>query len=296
MWGVRLSVKRGAKELDAVETLTEDDFMFFRDSVHLALEDGKFASRFPVLFKTFFTDWQSDDVPELERELRDIQATFRKMPPEPPDANWRAKLRQSGRTPETLAEVYVDKDGAPLLERLIALVQTAREHGLPILWGLAEEAEEEADELTFQARDELLLAAIGTGDLEQARACLEIGASPNAIANKRDETYHTWSDTPALYAAVARGDAAMVELLLSKGADPNGTFERRDIIDFEKIPSLVEALKHPGIATMLLKAGADPNLPSVWGEDCTNETFPLRHARGNPELEDLLKSYGAKSS
>src|SRR5262245_461273 len=107
--GVRLYVGGELGELDAVETATEDDFMFFRDSVHLALEGGKFASRYPILFKTFFSDWPSEDVPELERELREIQQVFRSMPPQPPDGNWRARLRQSGRKPETLAEVYTDK-------------------------------------------------------------------------------------------------------------------------------------------------------------------------------------------
>jgi hypothetical protein len=128
--GVRLYISDRSGEFDAVETATDDDCMFFRDSVYWVLGDGKFASR----FKTFFSDWQSEDVPGLERELREVHAAFRKLPPEPPDGNWRLKLRPFGRTPETLAEVYVDRDGAPLLERLIALAQTARERGLPVRW------------------------------------------------------------------------------------------------------------------------------------------------------------------
>gem|GEM_PF-6148260 len=268
--------------------------MFFRDSVHLALEDGKFASRFPMLFKTFSSDWQAEDVPELERELREIQKAFRSMPPEPPDANWRAKLRQSGRRPVSLAEVYVDKGGAPLLDRLIALAQTARDQGLPIRWGSEELAQgKSAGSAQRSQSDERLLAAVAAGDLELARAALAAGASPNAIADERDEPDRMWSHTPALHAAVTRGNAAMVELLLNNGADPNGVFERRGIVDFEKRPCLVDALKHPHIAAMLLRAGADPNLPSIWGEDSSNETSPLAHGKGNLELERLLKSYGA---
>jgi hypothetical protein len=137
---------------------------------------------------------------------------------------------------------------------------------------------------------------VAAGDLELARLALAGGASPNAMAEEHDETYHTWSHTPALHAAVTRGDAAMVELLLSNGADPDGTFERRGIIDFEKRPALVDALKHRSIAAMLLQAGADPNLPSIWGEDCSNETSPLRHAQGNLELEGLLIKHGARRS
>lgn len=295
MWGVRLSVQNDAGELDAVETATEDDFMFFRDSVHLALEEGKFAARFPMLFKTFFSDWPAEDVPALERELRDIQQAFRSRLPTPPDASWRARLRQSGRTPETLADVYVDKDGAPLLDRLIALAQTAREHGLPIQWG-SEQPGQSEESAQLSQNDEILLAAVAAGDLELARVALAGGASPNAMAEVRDETYHTWSHTPALHAAVTRGDAAMVELLLNSAADPNGVFERRGIIDFEKRPCLVDALQHPGIAARLLQAGADPNVPSIWGEDCSNETSPLAHAKGNPELERLLKSHGAREA
>ena len=63
-------------ELAAVETETEDDFMYFRDSVHMALEDGKFASRFPILMKTFLSDWEKEDAAGLERELKEIQAAF----------------------------------------------------------------------------------------------------------------------------------------------------------------------------------------------------------------------------
>jgi hypothetical protein len=141
--------------------------------------------------------------------------------------------------------------------------------------------------------DQLLLAAVRTGNLEAARTALVNGASPNAIANVNETPEGgPWSRTPALYSAVTRGDAPMVELLLKNGADPNGAFERQSI-DFETIPSLVAALRHHDIAAMLLQAGADPTLPSTWGEDRTTYTFPLAHAKGNVELQKLLKSYGA---
>src|SRR5262245_56813965 len=133
--GVRLSVENDRGELAVVETETEDDFMYFRDSVHLALEDGKFGGRVPILLKTFLSDWEKEDAPSLEQELKEIHAAFRKLPPRPPDGNWRAKLIRSARKPETLAEVYLDKDGGPLIERLIALAGVARENALPIKWG-----------------------------------------------------------------------------------------------------------------------------------------------------------------
>lgn len=133
-WGVRLYVEGRAGLLDAVETETEDDFMYFRDSVHLALEHGQFGDRFPTLMKAWFSDFEIDKVRMLERELLEIHAAFSKLPPEPLDGNWRAKLIRSGRKPDTLAEVYVDKDGAPLIKRLIGLARMARQNKLPIRW------------------------------------------------------------------------------------------------------------------------------------------------------------------
>src|SRR5262245_62432168 len=130
--GVRLYIEDHCGVRDAVETETEDDFMYFRDSVHMALERGVFGERFPVLMKKFFSDWEAKDVRALERELTEILAAFRRLPPKPLDGNWRSKLIRSGRKPASLADVYVDKDGAPLIERLIGLAQTAIEGKLPI--------------------------------------------------------------------------------------------------------------------------------------------------------------------
>jgi hypothetical protein len=50
--------------------------MYFGQSVHLALEDGKFASRFPALLKTFLSDREKEDEASLERELMEIHAAF----------------------------------------------------------------------------------------------------------------------------------------------------------------------------------------------------------------------------
>jgi hypothetical protein len=133
--GVRLYVEGSGGIVDEVETETEDDFMYFRDSIHSALEVGEYGNRFPIFMKAWFSDFARDDVAKLGRELQEIQSALRTMPPKPPDGNWRSKLIRSGRSPASLADVYIDKTGAPLIARLIELTQKARQHGLPVRWG-----------------------------------------------------------------------------------------------------------------------------------------------------------------
>jgi hypothetical protein len=133
--GVRLSVRDNSGEIGAVETATEDDFMYFRDSVHAALETGEFGSRFPTFMNKFFASWERDEVAALEKDLIEIDAALRKLAPNPPDANWSSKLAISNERPATLADVYLDKDGAPLVARLIALAALARKRGLAVNWG-----------------------------------------------------------------------------------------------------------------------------------------------------------------
>jgi hypothetical protein len=143
------------------------------------------------------------------------------------------------------------------------------------------------------AADDRLLRAVERGDLVQCRAALAEGASPNAIAAAQDE--RTWAKAPALYVACKQGHAAIVELLLAEGADPDARFTRQGPLDLEGIPCLIAALPDVAIVAMLLNAGADPNLPSYWGEDCTTERSPLAHAAGNSQATALLSSYGARS-
>jgi hypothetical protein len=133
--GVRFSVKNGDAELGAVETETEDDFMYFRDAIHAALETGEYGSRFPVFMNKFFAGWEPAEVAAFKRELGQIHEAFRKLPPNSPDGNWSSKAALSGRGPETLAEVYVDKDGAPLIQGLITLAGLAQSKHAGIEWG-----------------------------------------------------------------------------------------------------------------------------------------------------------------
>lgn len=138
-----------------------------------------------------------------------------------------------------------------------------------------------------------LFAAVKSGDLVTARAALANGASPHAefFASKANGSF---TSTPVLYFACQSGNELVARLLLSAGANPNAIWKRRGMLDFEECPCLIAALAHPEIVRLLLESGADPNKPSLWGEDCSNYTSPLSHARGKPELEDLLRRYGAK--
>jgi hypothetical protein len=132
--GVHLAVTKNGAEIAAVETETEDDFMYFRDSICIALEGNDFGSRFPVLQRKFFADWEAGEIAALEQELSKMHAVMRALPPTPADGNWTSKLAMSGRKPETLAEVFIDKDGAPLVAGLLTLARLARENGVGIRW------------------------------------------------------------------------------------------------------------------------------------------------------------------
>lgn len=114
------------EELGCVETETVDDFYYFRDSIHAALEGGDFGSRFPTFLKRFEPDeWKADEIERLHGELATIAEAFRKMPPKPFDSNWASKLERSGRQCGSLYEVFVDAEGQPLLGRLIELCSAA---------------------------------------------------------------------------------------------------------------------------------------------------------------------------
>ena len=132
--GVHLAVTKNGVEIAAVETRTEDDFMYFRDSVCALLEHNDFGSRFPVFQKKFFSDWEAGEIAALEQELSEMHAAMGGLPPRPADGNWWSNLKRSEGKPETSAEVFIDKDDAPLVARLLTLARLARENGVGIQW------------------------------------------------------------------------------------------------------------------------------------------------------------------
>jgi hypothetical protein len=111
--GVRLVVARNGAEVGSVETETEDDFMYFRDSVCISLEGNDFGARFPVFQRKLFTDWEAGEVATLEKALLSIHADMRRLPPMPSDGSWRSKLAMSRRKPESLPEVFIDRTAHP---------------------------------------------------------------------------------------------------------------------------------------------------------------------------------------
>ena len=128
-------IRRGDEEFERVETETEDDFHYFRDSIHAALEEGGgFGSRFPTFMKRFEgSEWRVEELGQLQRELETIAEAFKQMPPEPLDCNWSSKASTSGKQYASLYDVFVDASGQPLLGRLIHLCQVAQQEGRPIL-------------------------------------------------------------------------------------------------------------------------------------------------------------------
>lgn len=128
-------IRRGEEELERVATETEDDFHYFRDSIHAALEaGGGFGSRFPTFMKRFEgAEWTVEELGPLQRELETIAETFKQLPPEPLDCNWSSKASMSGKRYASLYDVFVDAGGHPLLGRLLHLCRVAQQHGEPIL-------------------------------------------------------------------------------------------------------------------------------------------------------------------
>jgi hypothetical protein len=118
---------------EPLEIASYDDFYYFRDSVHDALEEGDFGSRFPIFLRRFEPDeWSAEELDGLERELETIAEAFTRLPPRPFDSHWPSRVARSSAPPATLYDVFVDVNGEPLLGRLITLCRRARKTKRPI--------------------------------------------------------------------------------------------------------------------------------------------------------------------
>lgn len=153
---------------------------------------------------------------------------------------------------------------------------------------------------TLAMLNERVLAAAKDNDVFAARAALAAGGSANAVLRVDAKE---WTDersaTPVLYIACKAGNEEMVELLLENGADPNSEMFRQGIVDRETTTCLNASLSKSKIADLLLRAGANPDNPNSWGEDCTTYSYPLDiawHMTDGQNLQELLRAFGAKKS
>ena len=128
-------------ELDGVEVGSYDDFHIFRSAVAAHLENGQWASRFPVLMLHPDSDgeWSPKEAANLAGELATIETEFSKLPPKPfPREGWQEEVAKSvGLTPASLADCFIDVDGEPLLSRLRGLAELAANHYCPISFQLS---------------------------------------------------------------------------------------------------------------------------------------------------------------
>jgi hypothetical protein len=84
--------------------------------------------------------------------------------------------------------------------------------------------------------------------------------------------------------------AETVKLLLDNGADPNGVFRRRGIIDFESRTGLIAAMPLFGVMSILLQAGANPNLPSTWDEEPDDGNLAAGPPAGQPRFAAVAET------
>lgn len=132
--------------------------------------------------------------------------------------------------------------------------------------------------LVARGADYNILVAAAFGDTRRVREYLDEEPS---LANFRDTC-----DRVPISIAAGRGHHEIVELLLERGADPNAPEP-----DAPRGKALLEAAFHGHAATagLLLEHGADPN----GNVDSTGTAF--HHARKDPDLYELMKSYGGRA-
>lgn len=134
--GLYLCVFRGEEELDGMEVGSYDDFEQFRDAARAL--DGRIFRRFGTLRVNVSptTAWSSRDAGRLSRELTALGRELQRLPPRPfTPGTWQADVaRERGLEPATLRDCFLDVEGEPLLDRLLALCRLSVETGQPILF------------------------------------------------------------------------------------------------------------------------------------------------------------------
>ena len=135
--GLYLCVFDGDDELDGVEVGSYADFEFFRNTVTEQLDGGATGSRCPTLIDHSDSDgeWSPAECETLRTELAMIEQRFKQLPSQDFGADWQKQVGDSlGLNPSSLNDSFIDVDGEPLVERLIALCDVAISRGCPILF------------------------------------------------------------------------------------------------------------------------------------------------------------------
>jgi hypothetical protein len=105
------------------------DYGCFRNTIAEHLDAG----RYPVLMEHSDCDgeWTLAEIPKLEKELAEISAAFKKLPPQEPEGAFEhtAEYRIGAKS---LYDCFHNVSGENLFEALLELCSIARLHKLPI--------------------------------------------------------------------------------------------------------------------------------------------------------------------
>ncbi len=133
--GLYLCIFDADEDAEGVDIGAYSDFDFFRSIITEELEAGQPGAKFPTLILHSDCDgeWSVGGCAALEKELKEIATSLKKLPPRPFNAVWqRAVGKSQGLKPENLLECFIDVDGEPLVSRLILLCRMAQERNMPI--------------------------------------------------------------------------------------------------------------------------------------------------------------------
>jgi hypothetical protein len=132
-----LAIFEDDDELEGLPAGANSGFGEFKTAVTAHLEGGKPGARFPtlILHPDCHGEWTPAEAARLNRELAEIAAKFRTLPPVPLDPGWKRRVAAKfGLRLDSLYDCFFDADGEPLLERLIALSKLSQARNLPILF------------------------------------------------------------------------------------------------------------------------------------------------------------------
>lgn len=140
--GLYLCIFDGSDEIDGIDVGSYEDFSAFRETVFTSLEEperGAWGSRFPMLQLHSDCDgeWTASECVALREELLTIRKAFSALPPLSNGfaSDWQQQLASEEHLcPASLVDSFIDVDGTPLIDRLIALCDCAIASQQPILF------------------------------------------------------------------------------------------------------------------------------------------------------------------